>query len=266
MKKITFYTEIAYFIGLFFLAFGTALTTYGGFGMSMVVAPAYILHLFVSQFLPFISFGMAEYTLQAIILITLMIILRKAKWSYLLSFVAAVLYGLSLDLSMKITAFLPANNLPLQITIYLVGVIVICSSIALLFTAYLPPEAYEMFVKEFSAKFNAPIPTVKVIYDCASLVVAILLCTVLFMPFKEGNIMAILNSFMAHGIGIGTVACAFINGLIIGLFQKFYNIIFNFKDGLNLRKYFEEAVETTETANPDEKTNATENTENTESE
>ena len=38
MKKPVFYTEAAYFIGLFLLALGTALTAYGGFGISMVVA------------------------------------------------------------------------------------------------------------------------------------------------------------------------------------------------------------------------------------
>lgn len=238
-KKLTFYTEIAYFVGLFFLAFGTALTVYGGFGISMVVAPAYILHLFVSQFLPFFSFGMAEYTLQAVILIILSIILRKAKWSYLLSFVAAILYGLALDLSTKLTAFFP-QLLPLRIIVYLIGVIIICAAVALLFSAYLPPEAYEMFVKEFSAKFKKPIPKVKMIYDCASLVVAIILCIILLSPFKADSFLGVINNFMACGISIGTVACAFINGPIIGLFQRLYSKIFNFKDGLKLRKYFED--------------------------
>lgn len=238
-KKLTFYTEIAYFVGLFFLAFGTALTVYGGFGISMVVAPAYILHLFVSQFLPFFSFGMAEYTLQAVILIILSIILRKAKWSYLLSFVAAILYGLALDLSTKLTAFFP-QLLPLRIIVYLIGVIIICAAVALLFSAYLPPEAYEMFVKEFSAKFKKPIPKVKMIYDCASLVVAIIFCIILLSPFKADSFLGVINNFMACGISIGTVACAFINGPIIGLFQRLYSKIFNFKDGLKLRKYFED--------------------------
>jgi uncharacterized membrane protein YczE len=238
-KKLTFYTEIAYFVGLFFLAFGTALTVYGGFGISMVVAPAYILHLFVSQFLPFFSFGMAEYTLQAVILVILSIILRKAKWSYLLSFVAAILYGLALDLSTKLTAFFP-QLLPLRIIVYLIGVIIICAAVALLFSAYLPPEAYEMFVKEFSAKFKKPIPKVKMIYDCASLVVAIILCIILLSPFKADSFLGVINNFMACGISIGTVTCAFINGPIIGLFQRLYSKIFNFKDGLKLRKYFED--------------------------
>lgn len=239
-KKFTFYTEIAYFVGLFFLAFGTALTVYGGFGISMVVAPAYILHLFVSQFLPFFSFGMAEYTLQALILIVLSIVLRKAKWSYLLSFGAALLYGLALDLSSRLTVFFP-QILPLRIGVYLIGITVICASIALLFSAYLPPEAYEMFVKEFSAKFKKPIPKVKLIYDCASLLIAIILCIVLFFPFKADSFMGVINNFMACGIGIGTVVCAFINGPIIGVFQKLYSKIFTFKDGLKLRKYFEDS-------------------------
>jgi hypothetical protein len=91
MKKTVFYTEAAYFIGLFLLALGTALTAYGGFGISMVVAPAYILHLFLSQFFPFFGFGVAEYVMQAVILLLLTLLLRKAKLSYLLSFAAAIL-------------------------------------------------------------------------------------------------------------------------------------------------------------------------------
>ena len=240
MKKITFYTEIAYFIGLFLLAFGTALTVYGGFGMSMVVAPAYILHLFVSQFFPWFTFGIAEYVLQAFILIILSIVLLKAKWTYLLSFVAAVLYGLALDLSISFTSLFPVN-LPLRIIVYVIGVIICSLAIALLFATYFSPEAYEMCVKEFAFKFKKPMHKVKMVYDCTSLVIAILLCIILFNPFKADGIADVFNNFMSCGIGIGTVACAFLYGIIIGLFQKLYSKIFIFKDAFKLRKYFEES-------------------------
>lgn len=241
-KKIVFYSEIAYFAGLFLLAFGTALTVYGGFGMSMVVAPAYILHLFVSQFEAFkwFSFGMAEYVLQAILLIITVIVLRKAKWTYLLSFVAAILYGLVLDLSMRLTGLFP-DLLALRIGIYALGVIICCLAIALLFSTYFPPEAYEMFVKELATKFKKPMHKIKTIYDCGSLVVAIILCIILLSPFNANGFFEVINNFMECGIGIGTIVCAFIYGLIIGLFQKLYGKIFNFKDGLPLRKYFEES-------------------------
>ena len=51
MKKRIFYTEIAYILGLIALALGTAFMEKADFGLSMVVAPPYILHLKISEFL-----------------------------------------------------------------------------------------------------------------------------------------------------------------------------------------------------------------------
>ena len=132
-------------------------------------------------------------------------------------------------------------NLPLRIIVYSIGVIVCSLAIALLFSTYLSPEAYEMCVKEFAFKFKKPMHKVKTVYDCTSLVVAILLCIILFNPFKADGILGVFNNFMSCGIGIGTVACALLYGVIIGLFQKLYSKIFIFKDAFKLRKYFEES-------------------------
>ena len=82
-KKPAFSRELAYFIAMITLALGTAFMESTDFGMSMVVAPAYILHLKLSETLPFFSFGMAEYTLQAVLLIIMMVFLRRFKLSYL---------------------------------------------------------------------------------------------------------------------------------------------------------------------------------------
>ncbi|HOO80024.1 MAG TPA: hypothetical protein PLQ04_06520, partial [Lachnospiraceae bacterium] len=64
-KKRTFYSEWAYVLGVLTLAIGTALMERADFGMSMVVAPAYLIHLKVSQYLPWYSFGISEYFFQA---------------------------------------------------------------------------------------------------------------------------------------------------------------------------------------------------------
>lgn len=69
MKKRTFYTELAYILGLIVLAFSAALMEASDLGVSMIVAPAYLLHLKLSQTFAFFTFGMAEYTLQAALLI-----------------------------------------------------------------------------------------------------------------------------------------------------------------------------------------------------
>lgn len=70
-------------MGIILLALGTAFSKKADFGMSMVVAPAYLIHLKVSQYLPFFSFGMSEYVFQTLILIALAIVMRKVKKGYI---------------------------------------------------------------------------------------------------------------------------------------------------------------------------------------
>ena len=224
MKKIRFYTEIAYVLGLIMLAGGTALMVFGNFGMSMVVAPAYILHLYISQFLPFFSFGMAEYTLQAVVLLVMMLILRKVKLTYFLSFLVAVFYGFALDGALLLTSLIP-ELLVFRILAYSVGALICCASLSLLFTSYLPPEAYEMFVKEIAHRFKKPVHKMKMFYDYGSLAVAIILSLVFF-----GKLL---------GIGIGTVVCTIVFGFIIRGFQKLFDKIFKFEDGFKWRSFFE---------------------------
>lgn len=225
MKKPVFYTELAFLIGLALLAFGTSLTAYGDIGISMVVAPAFVLHLFVSEFLPWFSFGVAEYVLQAFVLLVLILVLRKAKWSYLLSFCVTLLYGFALDGSMTLTAMLP-KHIYFQIGAYIVGAVICCSALALLFSSYFPPEAYELFSKEIAAKFHKPVHKIVNVYNLCSLLLAALLSLALFQSIK--------------GIGIGTVVCAFVYGFIIQFFQTVYGKLFRFEDKFPWRSFFEE--------------------------
>ena len=118
MKKRVFYTEFAYLMGVIILAIGTAFMTRADFGVSMVVAPAYLLHLKVSQYLPFFTFGMAEYVFQAILLIFMMILLRKVKLSYLFSFVTTIVYGIVLDLAIALLTHIPSETLGSRSILY----------------------------------------------------------------------------------------------------------------------------------------------------
>ena len=229
MKTRIFYTEAAYAVGTLLLALGTALTAYGGFGMSMVVAPAYLLHLKLVPLLPFFSFGVAEYALQALVILLLILAMRKVRPVYFLSFAAAIVYGILLDLCMTLTGFLP-ETLGLRIGSYVFGVVQCTAGIALLFRSYLPPAAYELCVKEFARKKRKPVSAVKTVYDCASLAVA------------AGMSLAFFGS--VEGIGIGTVVCALIYGTVIRKFSDLYGKIWVFRDAFSLRTRFEESEET----------------------
>lgn len=227
MKKRVFYSELAYIIGLIFLALSAALMEKADFGVSMIVAPAYILHLKVSQYLPFFSFGMAEYTLQAILLVVMILVLRRFKLHYLFSFVTAVLYGFILDFMIMWVSYIPSDLLICRILLYICGLIGCAVGVSLLFHTYISPEVYELFVKEISALLNANINKVKTIYDCTGCVIAVI------MSF------AFFGWFNFEGVKIGTIVCALLNGFTIGAFSKIFEKHFEFKDRLKLRKFFE---------------------------
>ncbi|MBR4873689.1 MAG: hypothetical protein IKV00_07620, partial [Clostridia bacterium] len=106
-EKRILYRELAYVLGLIVLAVGTVLMERADFGMSMVVAPAYLFYVKVSAFWPFFTFGMAEYVFQALLLLVLIVVMRRVKKSYLFSFVTAVIYGFVLDGVMMTAGLLP---------------------------------------------------------------------------------------------------------------------------------------------------------------
>ena len=86
--KRTFSTELAYVFGIVFVALGVVLMEKADFGASMVVAPAYLLYRWLSPVWSFVTFGMAEYCLQAVLLLAMCLLLRF-RVSYLFSFVTA---------------------------------------------------------------------------------------------------------------------------------------------------------------------------------
>ena len=182
--KRTFYTEVAYILGIVTLAFGTALMERADLGMSMVVAPAYLIYLKISDYLNWFSFGMAEYCFQAFLIILLAMIMRGLKRKYLFSFITAFLYGNVLDVVMKYVALISADGMMPRIGLYAAGFVVCAIGVSLLFHTYISPEAYELFVKEISSGFGFDINKTKTIYDCCSCFVAIIM-SFLFMCVRQ---------------------------------------------------------------------------------
>jgi len=219
--KRILYCETAYVLGLFVLALGTAFMERANFGMSMVVAPAYLIHLLVSPTFPFFSFGMSEYVFQAVLIILLSLVMGKAKKSYLFSFVTAFLYGVVLDLAMGIVALLPFAGMAWRVVFYLVGLLTCSTGVTLLLHTYFPPEAYELVVKEFSQKFGIPLGKTKTVYDCCSCLLGIVLSFCFFGTFV--------------GVKWGTILCALVNGWLIGQITHWLDCKFIWQDALLLR-------------------------------
>lgn len=77
--KKAFPMEAAYAIGQVTIAFGTALMARADFGVSMVVAPAYLVYLKLSESISWFSFGLAEYLFQALLLLVTTAVIGKFK-------------------------------------------------------------------------------------------------------------------------------------------------------------------------------------------
>lgn len=219
-RKRVCFSELAYALGLVILALGTALMERANFGMSMVVVPAYLLHLKISQFWPVFSFGMAEYVFQAFLLILLSLVMGRFKKGYLFSFVTAVLYGLILDAVIAAVALIPRFGLADRALSYALGMLLCSLGVAFLFHTYIAPEAYELFVKEVAIRHNWPIERVKTVYDCVSCGIGVILS---FAFFGLGHF---------EGVKLGTIFCALINGTLIGWISRWLEERLDFRDGL----------------------------------
>lgn len=223
-KKHIFFQEIAYLVGIFLIELSISFMTKADFGLSMIIAPAYILHLKISEFLQFFTIGMASYTLQFLLIISIIIITRKFKLSYFFAFVTSVVCGLLLDGINLCLANVTFDMLALRIIMFFVGVVICAFGVALMFRTYIAPEAYDLFVKEISTHFGINTSKFKTAYDLSSLTVAIILSFSLF------------GLFTFNGVNIGTLVCALLNGPLIGAFGKIFDKHFEFKPMLKFAK------------------------------
>ena len=213
--------ELAYLIAIPLMALGVSLTVLGDLGVSMIVAPAFILSEYTG-----LGFGTMEYIVQAVLLVLMSLLLRRFRVTYLFSFLTAFLYGLVLDAFLPLLAGLPADGLPLRILWFLLGACVTAVSVAIFFRVYPAPEAYDLFVRDVAAGLGIPQGRFKLGYDIGSAVVSILLS---FLFFGFG---------VFHGIGVGTVVLAFINGPMIGLVGRLMDRSVRFYPLLPIKKYF----------------------------
>ena len=215
MKK-TFYSEAAYLLALFILPFGAAMIRTSGLGLSMVIAPAFL----ISEKVPFMSFGMAEYTFQALLLFVFCVVVRRFRPKYLISFLTSFLYGCILDLYLMFLGSPEAYSLAVRVLFFILGDICTITGVVFFFKTYIPPEVYELFVQGISDRFKLNMGRVKWIYDLSSLALSVALSFAFFGALR--------------GVGVGTLVCAVINGPIISVFSRSLDREFSFRPAFSV--------------------------------
>ena len=218
MKKFEVKSEFAYIISIVVLAFSVAIMSAVDFGVSMIVAPAYILSLKFD----FLTFGQCEYIVQALIFIVFCILVKKIKPQFFFSFITCIIYGAVLDFFRAVIPILNPSiyppgsfNIILRVVFFIVAELLTAFAVALCFKTYLYPQVNDFVVKGLSTRFNLDRNKFKRIYDFMCLSISVLLSLILFKNIK--------------GIGIGTVVLTLINGVLIGFFDKILSKLFEFK-------------------------------------
>lgn len=209
MKKIRISNEFIYVLAVLVLSFATAMLAAADLGMSMVVAPAYIVSLKVRM----LTFGQAEYIIQGTLFVMFCVLMKKVRALYFFAFVSGLIYGAALDFWRAVIPhfnpglFAPGSlPLSLRIVYFVVGFLLNSLGVALYFKTYFYPQVYEFFVKGISRKFEIALSKFKIGFDMTCLVIAAVLSLTLYHGFV--------------GIGVGTVALAFGNGPLIGFYGK----------------------------------------------
>lgn len=225
MQKRKFSTELAYVIGLILLAASVACVERANLGISMVSAPSYLLHLKLSQFSSFFTFGTTDYLFQALLIATMALLIRKIRLYYLFSFITALLSGKTLDGLMALLRLVPMDTLYMRALFFALGIALCAVGVSLFFHSYIAPGAYELVVKELSAHFHLDINRFKLCFDLGCCALALALSLLFF-----GRI---------QGIGAGTVISALVNGPLIGCCSRWLDKRFLFVDALPLHLYFQ---------------------------
>lgn len=215
LKKIKIYSEFVYILAQLGLTLAVAIMAAADFGISMIVAPAYI----VSQKFTIFTFGQWDYIIQGILFIVFCICMKKFKFTYFVSFITCVIYGTILDMWRSVIPALnptvtPPGSMDLwvRILMFIVGELLTAFTVMLFFKTYIYPQVCDLFVKGVVAKYGFDQTKCKRIFDLCCLALSLILTLVLFKDFV--------------GIKWGTVIITLINGVLIGFFANIYDKYF----------------------------------------
>lgn len=215
MKKIKIHSEVLYILAQLILTLAVAMMSAADFGLSMIVAPAYILSLKYTVF----TFGQWTYIVQGVLFVVFCVCMKRFKPIYFISFITCVIYGTILDMWRAIIPILNPHvttpgsmDIAVRIFLFATGELLAAVAVTLFFKSYIYPQVCDLFVKGIAEKYHINNARFKMIFDLICLILSIALALVLFGRFV--------------GIKWGTVIITAFNGILIGFFTKVYDKYF----------------------------------------
>lgn len=192
-----------YFVGLFIMTIGIALSVKSNLGVSPVSSIPYTMTCVWG-----IEMGKATIIFHAVLVLIQILILRKRfKPINLLQVVVGIVFGYFTTFCNYLATFLPStDNIAMRIVLMLVSTVFIAVGIFFYLPADLIPLAGEGVMQAVSDVTKMEFSKVKIGFDCSMVIISVITCLIC------------INSL--GSVGVGTVIAAFLVGFNLGRVNK----------------------------------------------
>lgn len=197
---------ICYFIGLFIMTVGIAISVKSNLGVSPVSSIPYTLTRCWG-----IEMGKATILFHCVLVLLQILILRKNfKLKSLFQVPVGIIFGYFTTFCNYLMTFMPTpNNIVVRICMILISTVLVAIGIFFYLPANIMPLAGEGVMQAFADTTKIDFPKVKVSFDIT--MVAISLVTCLLVLHNLGS------------VGIGTVIAAVLVGVELGQITRFWS-------------------------------------------
>lgn len=192
-----------YFIGLFVMTIGIALSVKSNLGVSPVSSIPYTMTCVLG-----IEMGKATILFHIIlVLIQILLLLKKFKPVQLLQVVIGVVFGYFTTFCNYMVSFLPTpENLGIRIIMVLASTVFVAFGIFLYLPADLIPLAGEGCMQAVSSVTHIEFSKVKIDFDCTMVLVSAITC------------LTVLHNL--GSVGAGTIIAAILVGTLVGIINR----------------------------------------------
>lgn len=195
---------IIFIISLFFSALGVAITKKGDLGVSPISSVGNIMSIRFDM----LSLGNWLIIWNCVLILGQILLLRrKFQPVQLLQIPLSLLFGYFTDFGMWLVSVFEIHTYVMQLTMTVLGTIVIAFGVFLSVEADVIMNSGEAFVKALSDTVHKPFPQMKIVFDLSCLAAAVVLSLLFF-------------DFTIVGTREGTIIAAIFTGLVVGWYRR----------------------------------------------
>lgn len=194
-----------YFIGLFVMTIGIAVSVKSNLGVSPVSSLPYTITCVWGM-----EMGRATIVFHiGLVIIQLLILRRNFKPVNLLQVLVGIVFGKFTTFCNFLMTFLPdVDNIPIRIVMSLVSAAFVAGGIFLYLPANLIPLAGEGAIQAVADVTKIEFPKVKVAFDVSMVTISVITCVLMIHSLGS--------------VGVGTIISAFLVGIILGQMNRLW--------------------------------------------